>query len=44
MGVWGEGYDDTRFGAWEGLSKEKEEVLFSWDLKDELLGDEGAMY
>ena len=30
-----------RFGSWEGLSKE--EVLFSWDLKDEPQGDEGAI-
>lgn len=36
--------DDTRFAAWEGPSKEKEEVPFSWDLRDEPLGDSSAIY
>lgn len=31
-----------RFGAREGLSTE--DVLFSWDLKDKPVGDEGASF
>lgn len=36
--------DDTRFAAWEGLSKGKEVVPFSWDLKNERLGDSSVIY